>query len=162
MHGHREQWAASLPACRPWVFVGSCDAQLCFSFMYYFLDDSRVLTLIYSTQPNSLNPLHSTAPAQRSNAFCRVNQTPSSANELGACTSLCTYRYVRACVLRSFVLLVRVRPERAQHADHARRATTTEPKRRYYNITLLEKFNNCARHARTQTTDITDPPSPPP
>ena len=26
----------------------------------------------------------------------------------------------------------------------------------YYNITLLQNFNNCARHARTQTTDITD------
>ena len=25
-----------------------------------------------------------------------------------------------------------------------------------YNITLLENFNNCARHARPQTTDITD------
>ena len=26
----------------------------------------------------------------------------------------------------------------------------------YYNITLLQKFNNCARHAGSQTTDITD------
>ena len=26
----------------------------------------------------------------------------------------------------------------------------------YYNITLLQNFNNCARHARSQTTDITD------
>ena len=26
----------------------------------------------------------------------------------------------------------------------------------YNNITLLQNFNNCARHARSQTTDITD------
>ena len=26
----------------------------------------------------------------------------------------------------------------------------------YYKITLLQPFNNCARHARSQTTDVTD------
>ena len=54
---------------------------------------------------------------------------------------------------------------RMLHAHDALRVlqhTYVRTRLSYYNITLLQKFNNCARHARSQTSDIHYGSPPPP